>query len=112
MCLIALYLSDMDIQAIEGKDKGKVFIKNGESVLAEMTWYKGGRNYIVLDHTMVDDSLRGQGVGRKLLDQIVNMALERKYKILPECPFVVAMFDRYAEYRAFDYRTSRTDRAR
>jgi len=74
-------------------------MSDGERNLAEMTWVKGGDDYIIVDHTMVDDSLRGQGAGRKLLDRIVKLARERNLKIQPLCPFVVATFNKVEEIR-------------
>lgn len=89
----------MEIKLSETPDKGMVFINEGEKNLAEMTWVKGGDGYIIVDHTMVDDSLKGQGVGRKLLNHIVELARDRNLKIMPLCPFVVATFKKVDEIR-------------
>ncbi|MGE8564752.1 MAG: GNAT family N-acetyltransferase, partial [Acinetobacter bohemicus] len=42
----------------------------------------------------VDDSLRGQGVARQLLDVLVEFAREKNLKILPTCSYVEVMFRR------------------
>ncbi len=89
----------MEIKLTESESKGIVYINEGGDNLAEMTWVKGGEGYIIVDHTMVDDSLRGQGVGQKLLNRIVELARERNLKILPLCPFAVAAFNKTAEIR-------------
>jgi hypothetical protein len=89
----------MEIQISESTGKGIVFMSDGKRNLAEMTWVKGGDDYIIVDHTMVDDSLRGQGAGRKLLYRIVKLARERNLKIQPLCPFVVATFKKVEEIR-------------
>jgi hypothetical protein len=87
----------MEIKISETPDKGKVYITGGVKNLAEMTWVKGGEGYIIVDHTMVDDSLKGLGIGRKLLNHIVELARERNLKIMPLCPFVVATFRKVEE---------------
>jgi len=89
----------MEIEITEADDKGMVYISGDGRNIAEMTWVKGGDGYIIVDHTMVDDSLKGQGIGRKLLDRIVELARERNLKILPLCPFVKATFDKVEEIR-------------
>ncbi len=89
----------MEIKLTESGNKGIVFIKEGNRNLAEMTWIEGGDGYIIVDHTTVDDSLKGQGIGRKLLDRIVEVARERNLKIKPLCPFVVATFKKVDEIR-------------
>jgi hypothetical protein len=87
----------MEIKISETPDKGMVYITGGVKNLAEMTWVKGGEGYIIVDHTMVDDSLKGLGIGRKLLNHIVELARERNLKIMPLCPFVVATFRKVEE---------------
>lgn len=91
--------NSMEIKISETTNKGIVYISDGKNNLAEMSWVKGGDDYIIIDHTMVDDSLRGQAVGRKLLDRIVQLARERNLKIQPLCPFVVATFKKVEEIR-------------
>ena len=89
----------MEIKHTESGTKGIVYINEEKKNIAEMTWVEGGDGYIIVDHTMVDDSLKGQGIGRKLLDRIVELARERNLKILPLCPFVKATFDKVEEIR-------------
>jgi uncharacterized protein len=45
---------------------------NTEYRLAEMTYVTAGESGFIIDHTEVDQSLRGQGVGEKLLDEAVK----------------------------------------
>ncbi|MBK6345683.1 MAG: N-acetyltransferase [Bacteroidales bacterium] len=91
----------MEISIFETEANGMAFIggNEGEENLAEMTWIKESDDYIIIDHTMVSDSLKGQGIGRKLLDRIVEMARERNLKIRPLCPFVKITFDRVPELK-------------
>ena len=48
----------------------------------------------IIEHTDVDDSLRGQGVGNKLLERVVAFAREKNVKIIPLCPFAKSVFDK------------------
>lgn len=95
----------MEISIFETEANGMAFIGGNESEenLAEMTWVKESDDYIIIDHTMVSDSLKGQGIGRKLLDRIVEMARERNLKIRPLCPFVKITFDRVPELNDLRY---------
>lgn len=95
----------MEISIFETEANGMAFIggNEGEENLAEMTWIKESDDYIIIDHTMVSDSLKGQGIGRKLLDHIVEMARERNLKIRPLCPFVKITFDRVPELKDLLY---------
>lgn len=85
-------MSTLSIQLEESGNKGRAYATiNGESK-AEMTYSKAGDSLIIIDHTEVDESLRGQGVGRQLLDRIVAMAREKAIKILPLCPYAKSEF--------------------
>ena len=82
----------MVIHLSETENKGHAFVGEEANPLAEMTYSKAGIDKIIIDHTSVDDSLKGKGVGRQLLLKIVEMARDKDLKILPLCPFAKAQF--------------------
>lgn len=65
--------------------------------VAEITMSPAG-SFKIIDHTWVDDSLRGQGVAAKLVKRVVDDAREKGYKVLPLCPFAKGEFDKKTEY--------------
>lgn len=88
-------MSDLQIKISKEGNKGKAYATvDGEVSLAEMTFSISGANMWIVDHTEVDESLRGQGVGRKLLDLIVKNARKEEVKILPLCPYAKSVFDK------------------
>lgn len=88
----------MEVQLFESQGNGRAFVQGDNGTLAEMTWISRGEDHIVIDHTRVDETLRGTGAGKSLLDAIVAMASKRGLKIKPVCPFVVALFRKHPEY--------------
>lgn len=84
----------MDIKITQTETKGAAFIQKETHLLAEMTFSIAGPELIIIDHTDVDASLKGQGVGKKLLLKIVEKAREENFKILPLCPFAKSLFDK------------------
>ena len=62
--------------------------------VAEISYIWNGGEQIEANHTWVDDSLRGQGVARQLLDTLVEFAREKQLKIVPTCSYVEVMFRR------------------
>lgn len=75
--------------------KGVFFIENEDGKrLAEMTYSRTNATMIIVDHTEVDPSLGGQGVGRALLDALVQWARATDTKVVPLCPFAKAQFDK------------------
>ena len=87
-----------NIRRIENGSKGAFEYVNGEVKLAEMTYVFSGEDKFIIDHTEVDDSLRGQGVGVKLVEEAVQFARDSKLKILPLCPFAKSVFDKREDF--------------
>lgn len=53
---------------------------------------------LIIDHTEVDSSLKGKGVGYRLVEASVQYARDNQIKIIPLCPFAHAVFKKNAEY--------------
>ena len=81
----------------EEGDKGSFYIEREGDVLAEMT-YRKNKDRIVIDHTEVDDSLRGKNVGYQLVEHGVEYAREAHLKILPICSFAKSVLEKTEEF--------------
>jgi predicted GNAT family acetyltransferase len=88
------------VQQQESGSKG-AFLISGPSGdhLASMTYSRANQSLIIIDHTDVDPSLAGQGVGRALLDALVAWARGSHTKVMPLCPFAAAQFKKDASIR-------------
>ena len=65
---------------------------------AEIHYVRNGKDSIIIDHTVVSDSLRGQGVGQALVERVVEFARTEGLKVMPLCPFAKSQFDRNEAY--------------
>lgn len=88
----------MKIQQSENEKKGEFYYEIDGSKLGLMTYSYAGSDKIIIDHTEVDESLKGQGVGYKLVEAAVVFARENNLKIMPLCPFANAVFRKRSEY--------------
>lgn len=83
--------------AIEHEEQGARgafhLLRNGQRV-GEMTYSRTNTSLVVVDHTYVDPSLRGQGAARQLQDALVAWARETGTKVVPVCSYVKIQFDR------------------
>lgn len=77
--------------------KGAFVVERDGKRLAEMTYSMAGSRAII-DHTTVDDALRGTGTGKKLVEAAVQWARAENLKILPLCPFAKSVFDKTPSY--------------
>lgn len=86
------------IQFEKNGAKGAFFIENEGSRLAEMTLSFAGETLVIIDHTDVDDRLRGTGAGKSLVGAAVAWARENGKKFIPLCPFAKSVFDKNPEW--------------
>lgn len=84
----------MLIEHQEQGSQGQWFVEPNEKRLAEMSYFWKDEDRLVIEHTWVDDSLRGQHVGHYLVEAAVKFAREQGVKIIPECPFAQSVFER------------------
>ena len=87
----------MQIKNINLKNRGAFVIKRDNERIAELS-YKKVNGTIDLDHTEVDENLRGQGIGKQLVEAAVMFARENKLKITASCPFASKVLSRNPEY--------------
>ena len=78
-----------------GRYEARVEARDG---VGELTYSRLSPTKIIADHTGVDDSLRGTGVARALVERLVADARRDSFKIVPRCSFVVAQFRRHPEW--------------
>ena len=92
-------MSEIKIQhEFDGK-KGSFYLEEGAKRFAEMVYVMAGHKKMIIEHTEVDESLKGQGTGGKLLDELVDYARKEGIKVIPLCPFAKAMFKKKEELR-------------
>ena len=82
----------MEIKHSDNGTKGAFYVEIEGVRKAEMTFSHAGTKKIIIDHTEVDASLKGQGVGYKLVEAAVEYFRENNLKVIPLCPFAAAVF--------------------
>ena len=89
----------MLIQNKQVGSKGMFYVGQDGAILAEMVYSMPSPNKMIIEHTEVDDSLGGKGVGLQLLNTAVEYARTHNVKIVPLCSFAKSMFDKKPELR-------------
>jgi hypothetical protein len=77
--------------------RGAFFVLKDGKRIAELTYTVAGTR-VILDHTDVDDVLRGTGTGRLLVEAAVQWARAENQRLLPLCPFARSVFDKTPEF--------------
>ena len=90
-------MSMNSIQHEHSGHRGAFFLERDGERLAQMTYTVAGSR-VIIDHTDVDDRLRGTGMGRKLVEAAVEWARKENTKLMPLCPYAKSVFDKTPEY--------------
>lgn len=60
--------------------------------------YVLGRGLIVLTHTEVPLKYEGRGIGKELVQGVLEDIRRKKLKVVPQCPFVATYIRRHPEW--------------
>ena len=82
----------------EGSKGRYVASVEGHDGTGELTFSRLSEDKIIADHTGVDDSLRGTGVGKALVEKLVADARSEGFTVVPLCPFVAAQYRKHPEW--------------
>lgn len=92
-------MADLSITRELGPSRGRYVAKlAGFEGEAELTFVRLDGNRVLADHTLTPDAMRGRGIASALVERLVADARREGFRIVPQCPFVVAQFDRHADW--------------
>jgi predicted GNAT family acetyltransferase len=89
----------MEIQQKDNAKTGMFFIEHEGKKVAKMIYTWAGDDRIIIEHTEVDDILKGQGAGKALVAKSAEFAREKGIKIVPICSFAKSVFSKIKEYQ-------------
>lgn len=70
----------------------------GRAGRGELTYARTLENQVIADHTRVDESLRGTGVAKALVERLVADAHSETFTIVPVCSYIRAQHERHPEW--------------
>lgn len=82
-------------------EKNRLFMQNESGkILAEITFPETSDGVYTIDHTFVDESLRGQGVASKLVQAAVDEIEKRGGKVEASCSYAAKWLDKRLKERS------------
>lgn len=79
------------------RDAVRYLNEQGE-VVAEVTFPEVEPGVVEINHTFVDESLRGQGIAGQLLGRAVASIAASGYRARPTCSYAVRWFEKHPEH--------------
>lgn len=77
----------MTIEQQDDGKKGEFFILESNKKVGNLVYVYAGADKLIIEHTEVDPSQEGKGLGRQLVNAAVDFARKNHIKILPLCPY-------------------------
>jgi predicted GNAT family acetyltransferase len=90
---------------VTNNEAAKRFEASIDGQVAYLEYIAAGQN-MVLSHTEVPAELAGQGIGGRLVGQVLDTIRAQDQKVIVTCPFVNGYIQRHPAYRdlIFGYR--------
>ncbi len=78
--------------------KGMFYIEQDGKKVAEMIYTMPSPEKMIVEHTEVDEILKGKNIGKQLVHHMGEYARSHNIKVIPLCPFTKSVIDRTPEY--------------
>ena len=76
-------------------EENRIYLEKEEKLLAEITFKKEDENTYVIDHTFVDESLRGQGIASKLVEKAVEEIKKKNGIVKATCSYAKSWLEKH-----------------
>ena len=81
------------------QEKNRFYLGDPVHPTAEITFEQISEDTLSVNHTFVDESLRGQGIAEKLLDAVADHARSGHKKLSATCSYARKKLDGSEKYR-------------
>lgn len=82
------------------EEKNRIYCKDAEGkMVAEVTFPEVEENVVDINHTFVDDSLRGQGIASQLMEAVAAKAARENLKLIPTCSYAIRWFEKNSQHQ-------------
>ena len=69
------------------KENQYLLLGENDEILAEIVFPMIKEGVIEITHTIVSPSLQGQGIARKLVEKVLEIAKEKGYRVTASCSY-------------------------
>ncbi|GAB2954441.1 hypothetical protein GCM10027048_19820 [Hymenobacter coalescens] len=84
---------------IEHQSEDQTFYLTSHGYEGELSYSRPQADLVDIQHTYVDEGLRGKGAGEALAKEALNWARQQKLRVRASCPFVAKFVQQHAEYQ-------------
>jgi predicted GNAT family acetyltransferase len=89
----------MTVQHKNSESRGMFYVEYEDEVAAEMIYTIPSAGKMIIEHTEVDEVLRGKNIGVELVHAAVEYARNHGIKVIVTCPFAQKVFSRKPDWQ-------------
>ena len=79
--------------------RGMFYVEYEDEIAAEMIYSMPAEKTMMIEHTEVDEVLRGKNIGYELVQAAVEYARNHSLKVIPTCTFAQKVFKKKPEWK-------------
>ena len=88
-------MSDVEVRDNPERHRFELLV---DGAIGGLATYRMRADVVVVNHSEVDPTLRGRGMGGELARRTLDQLRERGVKVVPACPFFADYIARHPEY--------------
>ncbi len=90
--ILASQKASMKIEHKPARTNGFFYVEKDGMQVAKLVYRLRDDDTMVIEHTEVDDALRGKNIGAEMVKAAVDYARQKKMHIIPQCSFTHSVF--------------------
>lgn len=89
----------MTVQHKKTEGRGLFYVEYEGDIAAEMIYSMPSADKMLIEHTQVDEVLRGKNIGFELVHAAVEYARHHALRIIPACQFALKVFEKKPDFK-------------
>lgn len=81
------------------KEGNNIFLKDNDKVVASISFEEINDDTYNINHTFVDESLRGKGIASILVEKAVEEIKSRNKKVVASCSYAKKWLEKRSDYK-------------
>jgi uncharacterized protein len=92
-------MSDSPVSVVHNTDRQRYELHDGDAVIGYTQYHPDGDVQLVFDHTEIDKSYSGQGLGGRLVRFALDDVREQGKRVVAICSYVDNYITKHPEYQ-------------
>lgn len=78
-------------------EPGRIYVEVQGELLAQLTYVAIDADTIDINHTFVSDTLRGQGIATRLMEEVIKLSQREQKRCVASCSYARSWLNKHTE---------------